>query len=189
MIVAQERRFTAELVEDRIVVWDPNEGSELYRLGYYGKPVGISKPKTAEFDTPLNIDLIEGLYLLEKGLVRVVRGPKKRGVSSKRLRAYARKVYEGFDSHYMVYKDLREHGYVVIPGIKFGCEFAVYEHGPGVDHAPYLVSVKEAAETLTTNEIVRAGRLATTVRKRFIIAIPNPKTGDIRYLIFNWFKA
>lgn len=179
--------FVAELVENRLVVWDPKEGSELYRMGFYGKPVGIPKPKTAEFDVPLNIDLIEGLYLLEKGHIKVFRGPKR--LSVKELREYARRVYEGFGLNHMVYKDLREHGYVVLPGIKFGCEYAVYEQGPGIDHAPYLVSVKDAREGLTTNEIVRAGRLATTVRKRFIIAIPNPETGDIRYLAFKWFKA
>ncbi len=182
--------ITAELVEDRLVVWNPKQGSEIYKMGYYGKPVGISKPKSADFDVPLNIDLIEGLYLLEKGLIRVVHDQKrKRGVTPRRLRSYAQKVYEGFNSQYMVYKDLRESGYIVLPGIKFGCEFAVYEHGPGVDHAPYLVSVKEVGESLSSTDIVRAGRLATTVRKRFIIAVPNPKTGDVQYFMFKWFKA
>jgi len=31
--------------------------------------------------------------------------------------------------------------------------------------------------------------LATTVRKRFIIAIPDLAAGETRYLIFKWFKA
>jgi tRNA splicing endonuclease len=31
--------------------------------------------------------------------------------------------------------------------------------------------------------------LATTVRKRFIIAVPNLESGKTRYLIFRWFKA
>jgi tRNA splicing endonuclease len=38
-------------------------------------------------------------------------------------------------------------------------------------------------------EVVRAGRLATTVRKQFIIAIPDTKQDEIRYLVFSWFKA
>jgi tRNA splicing endonuclease len=36
---------------------------------------------------------------------------------------------------------------------------------------------------------VKAGRLATTVRKRFIIAVPDLTTKKTRYLIFKWFKA
>jgi tRNA splicing endonuclease len=40
-----------------------------------------------------------------------------------------------------------------------------------------------------TFEIVRAGRLATTVRKQFTIAVPDGKDGRIDYLVFSWFKA
>jgi tRNA-intron endonuclease len=58
-----------------------------------------------------------------------------------------------------------------------------------MDHAPYLVSVKQAKDTITATDIVRAGRLATTVRKRFIIAVPNTPTGDNKYLIFKWHRA
>ncbi len=184
-----KKSFSAELLEDRLVVWDSNEGSELFGLGFYGKPVGIPKPKTAKFDAPLNIDLIEGLYLLEKGLINVYEGPKRRQVGVEKLKRFAKKVYENFEINYLVYKDLRDHGYVVLPGIKFGCEYAVYEHGPGIDHAPYLVSVLPPRENITSVDIVRAGRLATTVRKRFIVAVPNPRKGDAQYLMFKWFRA
>ena len=51
-----------------------------------------------------------------------------------------------------------------------------------------MVSVKKAKEAITATEIVKAGRLATTVRKRFIIAVPD-LGNDIHYLIFKWFKA
>ena len=50
-----------------------------------------------------------------------------------------------------------------------------------------MVSVKNEEEEVTATEIVKAGRLATTVRKRFIIAIPEQQ--GINYLIFKWFKA
>jgi len=78
---------------------------------------------------------------------------------------------------------------VVTPGIKFGCDFAVYKQGPGVEHAPYMVSVKKAGSEITATEIVKTGRLATTVRKRFIIALPDLEKARIRYVIFKWFKA
>jgi len=78
---------------------------------------------------------------------------------------------------------------IVTPGIKFGCDFAVYKHGPGVEHAPYMVSVKKSKSEITAAEIVKAGRLATTVRKRFIIAVPDLEMGKINYMIFKWFRA
>jgi tRNA-intron endonuclease len=78
---------------------------------------------------------------------------------------------------------------IVTPGIKFGCDFAVYKYGPGVEHAPYMVSVKKAGSEISATEIVKAGRLATTVRKRFIIAVPDVAAEKTKYLIFKWFKA
>lgn len=182
-------KFTAELIGDRLIVWDPKEGSKLYKMGYYGKPVGISKPKLLDFNVPLNIDLIEGLYLLEKDIINVVKSDRKKRLSIRSMKSHAKKVYNNFESHYIVYKDLRDKGYIVLSGIKFGCEFAVYEKGPGIDHAPYLISVRETSESLTSTDIVRAGRLATTVRKRFIIAVPNSAAVELPYIVFKWFKA
>jgi len=183
------KAFTTELIENRLVVWNSEEGSKLFQMGFYGKPVGIPKPKSADFDAPLNVDLIEGAYLLERKVIRVAQGPEKRRVGIKALLRHARKVYDGFDDKYLVYKDLRDHGKIVLPGIKFGCDYAVYDRGPGIDHAPYMVSVRPRTDSLTATELVRAGRLATTVRKRFIIAVPDQKTGKVQYMIFKWFKA
>ena len=185
-------KIEAEFVENFLVVWNPKEGSELYKLGFYGKPVGIPKPKVADFDVPLILDVMEGLYLLEKELITVferTRQKKRTKVKFERLRRRARKLYEEFDLKYAVYKDLRDRGLIVTPGVKYGCDFAVYKYGPGIDHAPYLVSVKSRKDEITAAEIVKAGRLATTVRKRFIIAVPDLEKDSVEYLIFKWFKA
>ena len=34
---------------------------KLFSQGYYGKPIGIPKPKIEEIDAPLILDLIEGI--------------------------------------------------------------------------------------------------------------------------------
>lgn len=183
------RKIAVEFIENFLIVWNPAEGSELYKKGYYGKPLGIAKPKIPEFDVPLILDLMEGLYLTEKGIVAVHESPEKKKVSLRKLRQMAKQLYEEFDEKYAVYRDLRGKGLIVTPGIKFGCDFAVYKHGPGVEHAPYMVSVKQAKSEITATDIVRTGRLATTVRKRFIIAVPDLEKEKIRYLIFKWFKA
>ena len=183
------RKIEVEFIENFLVVWNPTEGSELYKMGFYGKPVGIPKPKIPEFNAPLILDLMEGLYLAEKRIITVYEYPEKEKVSLRRLRQRTRQLYEEFDAKYTVYRDLRDNGLVVTPGIKFGCDFAVYKHGPGIEHAPYMVSVKRAKSEMTATEIVKAGRLATTVRKRFIIAVPDLEKEKIRYLKFKWFKA
>lgn len=178
-----------ELIENFLVVWNPEEGSKLYKTGFYGKPLGIPKPKIPEFKVPLLLDLMEGLYLVEQSRISIHEGIKKQKVGLKKLRQKAKQIYDEFDEKYLVYRDLRDSGLIVTPGIKFGCDFAVYKYGPGVEHAPYMVSVKKAGSTISATEIVKAGRLATTVRKRFIIAVPNLETEKPKYLIFKWFKA
>lgn len=182
-------KFSAELFGNNLIIWDTEKGSKLYRNGYYGKPVGIAKLKSTEFDVPLTLDLIEGLHLLENKIIEVYQEPKKTKVGVRKLRSYARKIYQNFDLNYRVYKDLRQNDYIVLPGIKFGCTYAIYEKGPGIDHAPFLISVKDSNEEISSTDIVRAGRLATTVRKRFIMAIPNSRTKNIQYLMFDWFRA
>ncbi len=187
--ISMQKRVDAELLENFLVVWDPSQGSELYKKGYYGKPLGIAKPKVPEFDVPLILDLMEGFYLVEKGAVAVHEGSQRKRVTPGRLRQMTRRMYEDFEEKYAVYRDMREKGLVVTPGMKFGCDFAVYKRGPGVEHAPYMVSVKKAESAITATEIVKAGRLATTVRKRFIIATSDPEKEKVEYLIFRWFKA
>jgi tRNA-intron endonuclease len=183
------RKIKVELIENFLVVWDSTDGSELYKNGFYGKPVGISKPKIPEFKVPLILDLMEGLFLAKKDRITVYEGLEKSKVGLRKLRQKAKRLYEDFENKYAVYQDLRESGLIVTPGIKFGCDFAVYKYGPGVEHAPYMVSVKNSDSEISATEIVKAGRLATTVRKRFIISVPDPGAGKNKYLIFKWFKA
>jgi len=185
-----KNEIEAELIGTRIVVWNQKAGTTIYRMGFYGKPVGIPKPKPEQdFNAPLMLDLMEGLYLSEKKKIKVIDSQDKKPIKKSALTSLAEETYRRFKLAYLVYKDMREKGYVVTPGIKFGADFAVYEHGPGIDHAPFLISVKTAEETLGTFEIVRAGRLATTVRKQFIIAVPDSRKKKVNYLIFKWWKA
>jgi tRNA-intron endonuclease len=183
------KKIEVELIENFLVVWDSQDGSQLYKMGFYGKPLGIAKPKIPEFNVPLILDLMGGVYLVKNGVIIVREGFGRKKVGLKKLLQKARQLYEEFEEKYVVHKDLRDSGLVVTPGIKFGCDFAVYKHGPGVEHAPYMVSVKKAKSEITATEIVEAGRLATTVRKRFIVAVPDLEKEKIRCLIFKWSKA
>lgn len=176
----------SEFVENRLIVWDINDSKELFSQGYYGKPIGIPKPKPEEIDVPLILDLIEGLYLLENKKISIYKSKQK--LTVKDMTDICKKEYHGFDKKYLVYKNFRDKGYIVNPGIKFGCDFAVYEKGPGIDHAPYLVQVYNRSDTITSTGIVLAGRLATTVRKQFILAIPRGKQ-QVDFLALDWWKA
>ena len=182
------KRAKGKLFENRIVVWDLEASRRLFKEGYFGKPLGIPKPKDFEFDAPLILDLMEGYYLATKKVVEVddISG---RELTSKQLQETCEASYTDFAQKFLVYRKLREAGYVVTPGIKFGSDFAVYEHGPGIDHAPYIVQVAGPDSTMTATSMVRSGRLATTVRKQFIIAIPDIEKKSVEYLRYDWWRA
>ena len=180
----------AELIGTRLIVWDNSDGMSLYRMGFFGKPVGIPKPKPEQdFKAPLMLDLMEGLYLLDRKLIKVTDAETSKAVSRTRLLALANRIYKQFELCYAAYENLREKGLIVTPGIRFGSDFAIYEHGPGIDHAPFIVTVKREEETMGPFEVVLAGRLATTVRKQFTIAVPRNRGKKVDYLVFRWFKA
>lgn len=183
-------KIVAELVGTRLIVWPPKDGVALYRQGFFGKPVGIPKPKPdQDFSAPLVLDMMEALYLQEKGRIRVVDTRTRKQVTRGRLIKIAAVTYKAFELGYSVYRDLRDQGFIVTPGIRFGSDFAVYEHGPGIDHAPFIVTGRTEDDTMGPFEIVLAGRLATTVRKQFTIAVPRKKKDRMDYLVFRWFKA
>ena len=66
-----------ELIDNRIVVWNIKDSQKLFSSGYYGKPIGMSKPKIEEINVPLILDLIEGYYLLQKSKVSITKMKKK----------------------------------------------------------------------------------------------------------------
>jgi tRNA-intron endonuclease len=183
-----KQRARGRLFENRIVIWDIEASRRLFKEGYYGKPLGIPKPKDFEFDEPLILDLMEGYYLLTKKVIEM-EDQTGRVLGAKEVERICEASYSEFAEKFVVYKKLREAGYVVTPGIKFGSDFAVYEHGPGIDHAPYIVQVMPADESITATSMVRSGRLATTVRKQFIIAMPDKEKRRAEFLRFDWWRA
>ncbi len=183
----KSQKIQGELVENRIIVKDIENSRILFSSGYYGKPLGIPKPKGINFDAPLILDLIESYYLIQIGKLQITFNDKT--LSLKELKIICKKQYDKFDSKYIVFKTLRDQGYIVSPGIKFGCDFAVYERGPGIDHAPFLVQVLPRDEIMTASAIILSGRLATTVKKQFIIAIPKIRDKTVEFIGFEWWRA
>ncbi|MCS7129295.1 MAG: tRNA-intron lyase [Candidatus Caldarchaeum sp.] len=174
-----------ELLRDSVVVWDVEDSRKLFSEGFYGKPLGIPKPRDIGFDAPLVLDLVEALYLQKKNKLEVFAQGEK--IKPDELERHAQAIDENFPIKYSVYSDLRERGFIVLPGIKFGSDFAAYRHGPGIDHAPFIIQVKRTFDQLSALEIIRSGRLATSVRKHFTVAVPTDER--VSYVLFEWWKA
>ncbi len=133
------------------------------------------------------LDLFEGSYLSANEEIQIYQDERK--VSSERFERICKDAVFQFHEKLLVYSKLRDAGFVVTPGVKFGADFAAYERGPGIDHAPYLVRVSIPSSKMTATDIVLAGRLATTVRKQFIIAVADASKGEVAFVGFDWWRA
>jgi len=157
-----------ELKEDAAVIWDNRISSILYTNGFFGKPLGLRKADPGELNRPLVLSLFELIYLNASSVIKV--SHKQQLLETEELMTYANQYYEDFTPKYKIYEYLRKLGYVVRPGMKFGSDFVIYEEGPGIDHSKWVVHVEKDQKQLRAIEVVRAGRLAASVKKRYLIA-------------------
>ena len=153
------------LVEKYVIISDQKAISQLVQKGYGKKKEG-----------KLYLSLVEALYLVEKGKLEVF--SKNRSLSHEELLAANE---EELLIRYAVYRDLRERGYVVKAGFKFGSHFRVYERGAfPKEHSRYLVHAVSEDSEISFTELARAVRLAHGVRKKMIFAVVDGE-GDVTY--------
>jgi tRNA splicing endonuclease len=95
-----------------------------------------------------------------------------------------------------VYTDWREKGYVIKTGFKFGTHFRVYFPGAtpiknntaGWVHSKHVIHVFPRDSRLLISEWARAIRVAHSVRKTFILAVPGsatPKKIEIDFVLYH----
>ncbi|MHA1272649.1 MAG: tRNA-intron lyase [Promethearchaeota archaeon] len=178
-------KIPTKFINGRVVVFNPLYASYLYvKKGFFGSPLGINKPRLEFFNKPSELSLIEAYYLLERDEITIFDVKSKKYLTKEEFFEIAKKIHNKFEEKYIIYKDLREKGYIPRPGLKFGGDFVVYKKGPGLEHSSFIVQVMPHNTKITAIDMVRAGRLATSVRKKFVIA--NPLTCS--YYFFEWFK-
>lgn len=154
--------------EDMLATVDSPEGKKLYEQGWFGQ---YGTYKAAHKGTITKLDAFETLFLMEKGILSCSTSrPKILSHCGKRIR-YFREMYE-------VYSDWREKGFVVKTGFKFGSHFRVYFPGAspakGAEwlHSRHVLHVFPRRSKLLISEWARAIRLAHSVKKTFILAVP-----------------
>lgn len=69
---------------------------------------------------------------------------------------------------------LQNSGYYMTPGLRFGARYSVYPGDPLRFHAHYMANQYDWDEEVPILEIVQGGRLATAVKKAFLIGAQEP---------------
>lgn len=159
----------AELVENKVIVGQKRKRDQLITKGF-GERI----------DKELVLDLKEALYLAEKKKLDVKKGKKK--VSAKKLLELGEKEDPGFYSKFLVFRDLRDRGFVVKTGYKFGFDLRVYPRGkkPGEAHSKWVVNVCSQDCKFAMPEISRMVRLSGNLNTTVLQAVVDAEN-DINY--------
>jgi tRNA-intron endonuclease len=169
------QKINARFLENSILTEATDEARELFNKNRFGTLKGSN----------VTLSLFEGLYLLEKERLVVRSGNKE--LSSEDLTKKARKTTKDFSTKYIVFKDLRDRGYIVKTALKFGAEFRVYDKGivPGQDHAKWIVYPVHESGHLTWHDFSAKNRVAHSTKKKLLIGIVDDEN-DVTYYEIAW---
>jgi len=164
--------MNSELSGNVVIIKD-KKGTKLHEKSHYGNMS----------EEGLQISLIEALYLAEKEKINILRNGKK--VKLEEMFQIIRK--DDLFPKYLVFKDLRNRGYIVKTGFKYGSEFRLYERGksPGNGHSDYLVKVVSEDHEITVSDFSSYVRVAHGVNKKLLFAVVDEEN-DITYYDVEW---
>jgi tRNA-intron endonuclease len=136
----------------------------------------------------VQLSLIETLYLLDKGKITVADSQKKKYLFDALLDK-TKRTEKGLWVRYIVFKDLRNRGYIVKTALKFGADFRVYDRGvkPGEDHARWIVYPVHETSVMTWYEFSAKNRVAHSTKKRLLMAVVDDE-GDVTYWEIRWLR-
>ena len=164
--------MNSELSGNLVIIKD-KKGIKLHEKSHYGNMS----------EEGLQITLIEALYLAEKGKLKI----SKRGKNISIDEMYEMVRGEDLFIKYLVYSDLRNRGYIVKTGFKYGSEFRLYERGksPGDGHSDYLVKVVPENCEIPATDFSSYVRVAHGVNKKLLFAVVDEEN-DITYYNVEW---
>lgn len=163
------------LVGNKVVVEDAKEANKLYNRGRYGALEGEK----------LTLSLVEALYLVERGKLRVFKGEQELDYDS--LLKLAADLEPRFWVRYCVYRDIRRRGYITKTALKYGADFRVYDRGdvPGKDHAKWILFAVNENDMFDWKRFAAMNRVAHSVRKCLLIGVVDDE-GDVTYYEVRW---
>ena len=88
---------------------------------------------------------------------------------------------------YIVFRDLKDRGYVIKTGFKYGSDFRLYNRGggPGKGHSDYLVKIIYETYEIDALDFSSYVRVSHGVNKKLLLAIVDDDL-DITYYNVEW---
>ncbi|HLC55267.1 MAG TPA: tRNA-intron lyase [Candidatus Nanoarchaeia archaeon] len=172
---AEQGAIDGFLLDTKVVAPSNGLAQTLYDQQRFGEPSGKK----------IGYALVEALYLVEKERMTVKDGNKT--IDFDTIIRKAKKQEPNFWIRYVVYRDMRNRGYIVKTALKFGADFRVYDRGvkPGEDHAKWIVYPVHEGSEFSWFEISAKNRVAHSTRKRLLIGVVDVED-DVTYFELKW---
>ncbi len=166
--------MTGQLIDDIVEVRDQSEGSRLYTRGNYGYP---------RSGGGVDLDLVEATYLLECRRLEVV-GPDG-PMTYDALFRHSATVVDGFDIKYLVYRDLRQRGFVV----KFESgdyDISVFPRGKTLSNSrpEYMVRAVSERNAIDIETLIREVTDVRDRKKKLLYGVVDEE-GDLTYYMMS----
>ncbi len=130
---------------------------------------------------------VEALFLVERAKMEI--SYKSRNIGFDKFIGRIQDIDEKIHTKFVVFRDMRNRGFIVKTALKFGAEFRVYNRGvfPGKDHARWILYPVHESETLTWHDFAAKNRVAHSTRKNLLIGIVDEE-GDVTYYECTWIR-
>jgi tRNA-intron endonuclease len=155
---------------ENIIVEDPTEASQIYNKGYFGNPLSGGG---------LKLNLIEAIYLTEVGKLTIRKGKKNLDID--KLFRMGNKLVKNFEIKYIVYRDMRQRGYVVKQGNR-PLDFRVLPRGgiPGKNPSKFWILALSERGEFDIKRVVTIVDKVRRVKKILLLAVVDEES-DITY--------
>ncbi|MDP2925669.1 MAG: tRNA-intron lyase [Nanoarchaeota archaeon] len=130
----------------------------------------------------------EAFYLFETKKANIL-NIKDIKLSETELLKLFSKIDKDFYLKYLVYKNLKNKGYVVKTGLKFGEEFRIYTKQDYIKnhHAKYICFPIKSSEKIDPKDFISKTRITHSTGKKLLLAIVDNEE-DISYYEIDWLK-
>ncbi len=158
------------LKDQHIIVDDESEAGQIYSKGYFGNP---------QSGGSLKLNLIESIYLTEVGKLKVYKGSEFQNLD--KLFRMGNKSVDNFEINYIVYRDLRQRGYVVKRGTN-PLDFRVLPRGgiPGKNPSKFWVLAMSERSEFDIQRMISIVNKVKKAKKTLLLAVVDEES-DITY--------
>ena len=173
----ETKKISAYFLGRVVVSRDKGEANQLYDKSRFGELK----------DNKIQYSLVEALYLVEKKKLAVKEDGKT--IKQDAFIKKAIKLEKDFWTKYVVFRDMRNRGYIVKTALKFGADYRVYDRGvkPGDDHAKWILFPVAESKSFTWYAFSAMNRVAHSTRKNLLVGIVDSEN-DVTYYVITWTK-